>query len=119
MAKLGRLGTYETTTLVEIPQRFVKNDVTKKLIKPGTLLIVPNVDNKFCKFVDVGETEIVEVTEKADRADDFMTYEVQREMGIACIFDRYFGVLDYCLNKIEVVRGWYNPTSYFYGTKGL
>ena len=51
-----------------------------------------NVDNKFCKFVDVGETEIVEVTEKADRADDFMTYEVQREMGIACIFDRYFGV---------------------------
>ena len=92
MAKLGRLGTYETTTLVEIPQRFVKNDVTKKLIKPGTLLIVPNVDNKFCKFVDVGETEIVEVTEKADRADDFMTYEVQREMGIACIFDRYFGV---------------------------
>ena len=92
MARLGRLGTYETTSLVEIPQRFVKNDVTKKLIKTGTLLIVPNVDNRFCKFVDVGETEIVEVSEKGDRADDFMTYEVQREMGIACIFDRYFGV---------------------------
>lgn len=92
IARLGRLGTYETTSLVEIPQRFVKNDVTKKLITPGTLLIVPNVDNRFCKFVDVGETEIVEVTEKGQRADDFMTYEVQREMGIACIFDRYFGV---------------------------
>ena len=29
---------------------------------------------------------------KGDRKDDFMTYEVQREMGIATIIDRYFGV---------------------------
>ncbi|MFR3658983.1 MAG: hypothetical protein ACLTWK_12030 [Eisenbergiella sp.] len=92
MATLGRLGSYETTTLVEIPQRFVKNDVTKYLIKPGTLLIVPNVDDKFVKFVDVGETEIHEVTEKGARNDDFQTYEVQREMGIATICDRYIGV---------------------------
>ena len=29
-ARLGRLGSYGVNTLVEIPQRFVKNDVTKE-----------------------------------------------------------------------------------------
>ena len=92
VAELGRLGDYESTTLVEVPQRFVQNDVTRKLITPGRLLIMPNVDNKFVKFCDVGETEIVEVNEKGQRRDDFMTYEVQREMGISTIIDKYFGV---------------------------
>jgi hypothetical protein len=92
VASLGRLGSYEGTTLIELPNRFVKNDVTKKLITAGTLYIIPNVDNKFVKFVDVGETEIVEVSDKGDRNDDFMTYEVQREMGVAVVIDRYHGV---------------------------
>ena len=92
VAEMGRLGSYEGTTLVEIPQRFVLNDVTKKLITHGKLMIMPNVDNQFVKFVDVGETEIFEVTEKGQRRDDFMTYEVQREMGIATMIDKYFGV---------------------------
>ena len=92
VAELGRLGSYEGTTLIEIPQRFELNDVTKKLIPAGKLLIMPNVENRFVKFVDVGDTEIVEVTEKAQRKDDFMTYEVQREMGIATMIDHYFGV---------------------------
>lgn len=92
VATLGRLGSYEGTTLIELPQRFVKNDVTKKLITPGTLYILPNVDNRFVKFVDVGETEILEVTEKGDRNDDMQTYEVQREMGLAVVLDRYHGV---------------------------
>lgn len=93
-ARLGRLGSYGVTTLVEIPQRFAKNDVTKKLIEPGKLYIMPNVDNKFVKFTDVGETEIIEVSEKGERQDDFQTYEVQREMGIAVILDKYHGVFN-------------------------
>ena len=72
VAELGRLGSYEGTALVEIPQRFAINDVTRKLVPADKLLIMPNVDNRFVKFVDIGETEIVEVTEKADRKDDFM-----------------------------------------------
>ena len=91
VAAFGRLGSYEGNELIEIPQRFVKNDPTKKLITPGTILILPNVDNKFIKFVDVGDTEIVEVTEKGEYNDDFMTYEVQREMGVASVFDRAIG----------------------------
>lgn len=92
VAEMGRLGSYEGTTLVEIPQRFALNDVTKKLITPGKLLIMPNVGNKFVKFYDVGDTEIIEVNEKGVRRDDFKTYEVQREMGIATIIEKYFGV---------------------------
>lgn len=93
IATLGRLGTYEGTTLIEIPQRFAQNDITKKLITPGTLYILPAADDKFVKFVDVGETEIVEVTEKGERNDDFMTYEVQREMGVGVVLDRYHGIV--------------------------
>lgn len=93
VAAMGRLGSYEGTTLVEIPQRFALNDTSVKLIDSTKLLIMPQVENKFVKFVDVGETEIVEAgMEKGAKMDDIMTYEVQREMGIATQCGRYFGV---------------------------
>lgn len=92
VAEMGRLGSYEGTTLFEIPQRFAPNDVTKKLVDSSKLLIMPQVENKFVKFVDVGETEITEITEKGKRMDDTMKYEVQRAMGIGTQIGRYFGV---------------------------
>lgn len=91
-ATTGRLGSYEGTTLIEIPQRFAINDVTKKLIDSNKLLIMAQTEDKFVKFVDVGDTEITEVTEKAARVDDTMKYEVQRTMGIGTQISRYFGV---------------------------
>lgn len=91
IAAMGRLGSYEGTALVEIPQRFKENDVTKKLIDSNTLLIMPLIsDNKFAKFVDGGETEI-EISERGDTMDDQRTYEVQRSMGIGVITSFYFG----------------------------
>lgn len=92
VSNTGRLGSYEGTLLIEIPQRFANNDTSKKLVDSTKLLIMPMVDNKFVKFVDVGETEIFEQTEKGDRMDDTMKYEVQRQMGIATQIGRYFGV---------------------------
>ena len=92
VAAMGRLGYYEGVTLMEIPQRFALNDTTKKLVDSTKLLILPQVENKFVKFVDVGETEILEITEKGERMDDTMKYEVQRAMGIATQIGRYFGV---------------------------
>lgn len=92
MATLGRLGMYEGTLLIEIPQRFELNDTTKKLVDPNKLLIMPQVDNQFVKFVDCGETEITEVTEKGARVDDTMTYQVERSMGVATQLGCYFGV---------------------------
>lgn len=91
VATTGRLGSYEGVTLMEVPQRFALNDTTQKLVDSTKLLIMPQVENKFVKFVDVGETEIYEVTEKGARMDDTMKYEVQRAMGIGTQIGRYFG----------------------------
>lgn len=97
MTAYGRLGSYETTDLVEIPQRFAVGfkdlpEEQKRLITSGKILILPAVEDKFVKFVDVGETEITEVNEKAARNDDTMKYEVQRAMGVGVQLGRYFGM---------------------------
>lgn len=92
VARTGRLGYYGPYTLFELPQRFALNDTTKKLLDPKTLFFMPQVEDKFIKFVDVGETEIFEVTEKGARMDDTMKYEVQRAMGVGTQIGRYFGI---------------------------
>ena len=92
VANLGRLGSYETTELVEIPQRFVKNDVTKKLIDNTKLLIFAKTQDKFVWFTDKGESEIFEEgQQKGDLADDFQKYEVKREFGVNIELPQYFG----------------------------
>ena len=50
-------------------------------------------EDKFVKFVDVGDTEILETTEKGARMDDTMKYEVQREMGIYTQISRYLSLI--------------------------
>lgn len=83
VANLGHLGSYESTELIEIPQRFAINDVTQMLIPNDILLIFPKDVDPFVKMYDVGETEITDKgSDKGDLADDFRTYEVQREFGI-------------------------------------
>ena len=67
------------------------NDTTKKLLDPKKLFIMPQVEDKFIKFVDLGETEIYEVNEIGARMDDTMKYEVQRSMGVGVQLGRYFG----------------------------
>lgn len=95
----GRLGSYETTQLVELPQRFDPNETfngseLKRLVPQDALLILPTIDDKFVKLVDVGETTIDEVTEKGEAngfMDDMQKYEVQREFGIGTRLGRYHG----------------------------
>ena len=91
----GRMGDYEGTTLMEIPQRFVAPNSLTKMYDNTKLWILPANDaDKFIKMVDVGETEIDEITEKGEehgRWDDIMKYEVQRSYGIATILGKYFG----------------------------
>lgn len=91
----GRMGDYEGTTLMEIPQRFTSKTDLTPLIDNTKLWILPaSQTDKFIKVVDVGETEIDEITEKGEehgRWDDIMKYEVQRSYGISTILGRYFG----------------------------
>ena len=96
--KTGCLGYYEGTTLMEVPQRLkvggsLANDADR-LIPNDTLLILPVKDDNFVKFYDEGETEIYEITEKAEHKDDFQTYEVQRAYGADVVLGQYFGRWD-------------------------
>lgn len=93
VAMTGRLGAYEGTVLIEIPQRFALNDTTTKLLSNDKLLIFPVNQEPFVKVVDKGEVRIVERGENyADLADDFKTYEVQREIGVGTMIGNYFGI---------------------------
>lgn len=94
IAKMGRLGNYGRYTLVEIPQRFARNDVTKSMYKDDTLFVFATGDNKLVDMVDVGETIIEEITERGtanSNIADIMKYEVQRELGVSTRIGRYFG----------------------------
>ena len=93
-AAMGRLGNYGRYQLVEIPQRFAKNDVTKDMYNDNVLWIFAAGDDKLVDMIDVGETLIDEITERGEangRIDDIMKYEVQRELGVATRIGRYFG----------------------------
>lgn len=94
IAKMGRLGNYGRYTLVEIPQRFARNDVTKYMYKDDTLFVFATGDNKLVDMVDVGETLIEEITDRGtanSNIADIMKYEVQRELGVSTRIGRYFG----------------------------
>lgn len=94
VASMGRLGNYGRYQLVEIPQRFAKNDVTKDVYDDNKLWIFASGDHKLVDMIDVGETLIDEITERGEangRIDDIMKYEVQRELGVATRLGRYFG----------------------------
>ena len=94
MAKTGRLGTYEGTTLVEVPQRLKIGSLTETLLPNDVILIMPVNEEKFVKFYEEGETEIFEINEKAQLKDDFQTYEVHRAYGAEVVLGQYFGVWD-------------------------
>lgn len=90
MNNYGRLGIYEGTTLIEIPQK-LDFDRTTRLMSDKQILMLPVTDDRFIKFVDEGETEIFEVNEKAQLVDDFDTYEVSRRIGADVVLGQYFG----------------------------
>ena len=94
VAATGILGSYEGTTMLEIPQRFKDNKLAEKLVDSTKLLIFPVVDYKPVKFVDGGSTELELAKELGDTADDMQTYEAQRTMGVATVITRQFGEWD-------------------------
>lgn len=94
VAHTGIIGDYEGTQLVVIDQRFALNDTSRKLIDNDMILIFPVSQDKFVKVVDRGETEITEITEKGELMDNFASYEVSRELGVATVFSNNFGYWD-------------------------
>lgn len=89
--RMGRIGTFEGTQLVELPQAFALNDTTKYLEEDKYIYIFPNNMDKPIKFYWEGDTEITEVTDSAARQDKSMDYEVQATCGCEVITNRRFG----------------------------
>ena len=91
VANTGIIGNYEGVALMEIPQKFTDKTLATPIVDNTKLYIMPQVDNKFIKFVDYGETEL-EVNTKGSTKDDMQSYEVQRRMGVSTLMTRYFGI---------------------------
>lgn len=93
MMNTGNIGIYEGTRLVVMPNRFKDADMTTTMFPTNKLLILPSIgdEGKFVKFVDEGDTQIVEKNERGEYVSDLMTYEVQRRFGVATIIGRQFG----------------------------
>ena len=95
IAHTGRLGDYEGTLLVEIPQRFVKNQPGVHFYSDKKLYIFARGNNnKLVLLGDSGETIIDEITERGEASaniSDLMKYEVQRDFGVVTRIGQYFG----------------------------
>lgn len=92
---MGRLGSYEGTLLVEVPQRFKDKALNQKVMDDKKLYILPSADFKLINFVTRGETEIDEIVDKgeaAGRTDDIGKYEIQYEQGVGVKANKQFGV---------------------------
>ena len=90
---IGRMGLYEGTRLVEIPNRFEDKTLTTKVFSDKKLLIVPIIGDagKFVKVIDEGTIEI-EHTERDEKySSDLMSMEVQRRFGVGVVIGHQFG----------------------------
>lgn len=88
----GRVGIWEGTRLVEIPQAFAPNDTSKKLVDNTKLLIMPVADNRFVKMFNEGEAVMREIGNGDTNMDMTIEYEYMRKMGVATIIGKLFGV---------------------------
>ena len=95
VAHTGRLGDYEGTLIVEIPQRFARNQEGTRFYNDNKLYIFPRgKDNKIVEFGDSGETIIDEIVERGEanaNISDLMKYEVQRDFGVVTRIGQRYG----------------------------
>lgn len=92
---MGRIGNFEGTTIVELPNPFDYNDEQKYLEDDTKVIIMPGNIDQFVKFYYEGADQIVEHSEVADNADDTKDYEFQTCMGVETITNRRFGVWEF------------------------
>lgn len=90
--KTGRLGYYEGTPIIEIPQQMIRSGSTlEKLVANDQVLVMPKGENKFIKFVDQGDATITQVMEAGARVDDTLSYQLERTFGVNAVVGKYFG----------------------------
>ena len=90
----GRIGIWEGTRTVEIPQVLAdgsNNTAISKLVDTKTLLFMPVGDNKFVKVFDEGDAQVKEVSDGNTNMDKTIEYEYQQELGVATMVNKKFG----------------------------
>ena len=89
--RMGRLGQFEGTEIVEIPQVFAPNDTSKYLVDDTKLLIMPGNIDRFIKMYYDGDTQIREITDQNTLMDGTYEYEMVMKYGIAVLTNTRFG----------------------------
>ena len=89
--RTGRIGTFEGTQILELPQAFKYNDVSGYLGDDKKLLILPSNIDQFVKMYYEGSDETLEVSQAGDNADDTKEYEFRTRYGIVAVPNRRFG----------------------------
>ncbi|QHJ85093.1 MAG: hypothetical protein [Bacteriophage sp.] len=88
---MGRLGSFEGTEIVELPNAFAPNSVERYQEDDKNLYIMPINMDKPIKFYWEGDTEIYEVTDPATRQDKSMDYELAATCGCSVVTGKRFG----------------------------
>lgn len=91
--KTGRLGYYEGTGIVEIPQRLIreKDGSLSKLIKTDQIMVLPVGMDRPVKFVNFGNPSVYEVRDAGEHMDDTMVYSYEQSFGVQSVIGKYFG----------------------------
>lgn len=89
----GRLGSYEGTALVEIPQRLMRegDGTLTKLIASDQLLVLPSGMDRPIKLTNYGDASVYEIREKGEHMDDTMVFSYEQSFGTAVVVGKYFG----------------------------
>ena len=97
----GRLGTYEGTTLIEIPQQKKKNPAGSGYIdafKNDQIYVFPTSVEKFIKLINWGDPTTYEKSGIGDRIDDTMKFEYVQSFAILSIITQAIGVINVTTN---------------------
>ena len=87
----GRIGTFEGTQIVELPQAFELNNVNAYMEEDANIYVFPVSFDKPIKFYWEGDTEIISVTDNATHMDKSIDYQIQATCGCEVMTGKRFG----------------------------
>ena len=87
----GRIGTFEGTQIVELPQAFEVNNVNAYLEEDSNIYIFPASMDKPIKFYWEGDTEIIAVNDNTTHVDKSIDYQLQATCGCEVMTGKRFG----------------------------
>lgn len=90
--KTGRYGYLNGTRIIEIPNRFVRNDTTKYLLDTKTIFVMPVGIEPFIKLVYEGDTIVKNVQDNTTNMDMTEEYTCQTKVGVGVVTNTKFGM---------------------------